>query len=241
MAQTLLDEVQEFCQEMMLPVPSAVANSADANVRQIKMLLLRAGNSLAVRGDWSRLTHETVHTTLAQEDQGSIYDITGASATAFRKFKADTFWDRTDRLPVWPLDAVDWQRIKATIGAMPRYRFRLVRGRLLLTPTPPAGHSLAFEWVSKWWIQDQAGSIKERFTADTDTFLIERELLKLALTWRWKKAKGFDYTEEYEELEARLKETLGHDVPRETLYAHDHTESVRPGIFVPEYSWNLPS
>lgn len=239
MPQTILDEVQEFCEEMMLPIPSAVVHSSDPNIRQIRKLLLRAGNAIAVRGDWSRLTHEKVHTTLAQEDQGSIYDITASGSTAFRKFKYETFWDRTDKLPICPIDPIAWQRVKATIAAMPRYRYRLVRGRLMLTPTPPAGHSLAFEWISKWWIQDSAGTIKERFTQDDDTFLIERELLTLGLTWRWKRAKGFDYTEEYEELEARLKETLGHDTPKEILYAHEREQRARPGIFVPEYNWNV--
>lgn len=241
MPQTILDEVAEFCEEMLLPIPGAVVGSADPNVRQIRALLLRAGNSLALRGEWSRLTHEEVHTTLAQEDQGSIYDITtgGTGATAFRKIKNETFWDRTDKLPIYPVNPIDWQRIKATISAQPRYKYRLVRGRLLMTPTPPAGHSLAFEWVSKWWIQDAVGTIKERFTADTDTFLVERELLKLGLTWRWKKAKGFDYTEEYEEYESRLSETLGHDVTRETLYMDQHEARARPGIWVPEYSWDV--
>ena len=123
---------------------------------------------------------------------------------------------------------------------MPRYRYRIVRHRLLLTPTPPAGHSLAFEWLSKWWIQDIAGTIKERFTADTDSFLVERELLKLGLAWRWRKAKGLDYTEEYEEYEQRLLETLASDQPRETIYMDNEEPRVKPGVFVPDYSWNLP-
>lgn len=240
MPQTILDEIREFCEEMLLPIPGAVVGSADPNVRQIKALLLRAGNALAIRGEWSRLTHEATHTTVAAEDQGSIYDITGSGATAFRKIKNETMWDRTDKLPIYPINPIDWQLIKATISANPRYKYRIVRGRLMMTPTPTAGHTVAFEWVSKWWIQDSVGTIKERFTADTDTFLVERELLRLGLAWRWKKAKGFDYTEEYEEYETRLSETLGHDVTRETIQMDGQPRTIRPGIFVPEYSWDLP-
>lgn len=239
MAQTIRDEVQEFCRELQLPVPDAVVTSADPNVRQLVALLSRAGNAIAIRGEWSRLTHETLHTTLAQEDQGSIYDITASGATAFRKIKLGTVWDRTDKLPVFPIDPQEYQSVKATISAMPRYRYRLVRGHLFMTPTPPAGHVFAFEWISKWWIQDQAAAIKERFTSDTDTFLVERELLRLSLMWRWRKAKGFDYTEEYEEYETRLSETLGHDVPREILNMGHEEPALKPGIFVPAYSWDM--
>jgi hypothetical protein len=99
---------------------------------------------------------------------------------------------------------------------------------------------VAFEWLSKWWIQDgTSGTIKERFTLDTDSFLVERELLKLGLAWRWRKAKGYDYTEEYEEYESRLAETLGNDVPRTTLRMDQEPAQVRPGVFVPDWSWDL--
>lgn len=241
MAQNLLTEVQDFCERMLLPIPQTVVGSNDPQVQQIKSILYEAGNSLAIRGEWSRLTHETVHTTVAQEDQGNIYEITaGNAATAFRKMKNETMWDRTDRLPVWPINPVHWQRIKSISAAMPRYRYRLVRARLLFTPTPPSGHQVAFEWVSKWWIQDgTSGTIKERFSLDTDSFLVERELLKLGLAWRWRKAKGMDYAEEYEEYESRLAETLGHDVTRDTLYLDQTEPRARPGVFVPDYSWDL--
>lgn len=241
MAQSLLDEVTDFCERMMLPIPATVIASADPHVKQIRAILYETGNALALRGEWSRLTEEKTFTTVAQEDQGSIYELTGTGTlTPFRKIKNETMWDRTDRLPVWPINPINWQRIKALSTSMPRYRYRIVRGRLLFTPTPPASHTVAFEWVSKWWIQDgTSGSIKERFTLDTDTFLVERELLKLGLAWRWRKAKGMDYAEEYEEYEARLAETLAHDVTRDVLYM-DHAEPrMKPGVFVPDYNWDL--
>lgn len=243
MAQTLLTEIQEFCERQMLPVPSAIIGSQDEQVTQIKALLYEAGNSIALRGDWSRLTHEEVHTTTAAEDQGNIFEIvSGATtATAFRKIKDDTVWDRTDRLQVRPLNDPDYARVKAMNSALARYRYRIRAHRLLLVPAPPAGQSLAFEWVSKWWIQNSVGAIKERFTADTDSFLVERELLKLGLIWRWRKAKGFAYEEEYNEFEDRLKEMLASDTPK-TVIRMDGNEFWQRvgGVFVPESNWNLP-
>lgn len=241
MAQNLLTEVQDFCERMMLPVPVSVMGNDDPNIKQVRAILYEAGNSLAIRGDWARLTFEDVHTTLAQEDQGNIYEITATGgATAFRKIKNETMWDRTDRLPIVPINPIDWQRAKAVVSAGPRYRYRLVRGRLLMTPAPPAGHAVAFEWLCKWWIQDgTSGTIKERFSLDTDSFLVERELLKLGLAWRWRKAKGMDYTEEYDEYESRLAETLAHDVTRSVLQMDDSRPAAGPGVMVPDYSWNV--
>ena len=242
MAETLLTEIQDFCERRLLPVPAVIIGNDEPNVKQLKALLYETGNQIAIRGEWARLTHECTHTTLAQENQGNIFTLTAGSiqATAFRKIKDQTVWDRTDRLPVGPIDPIAWQRFKATVGASARYRYRLLRHELLLTPTPPAGHILAFEWVSKWWIQDVAGNIKETFTADTDSFLIERELLKLGLTWRWKKEKGLAYEADLAEFEQRLMETLAHDTPKEVLYQDGPDRRARPGLWVPEYSWDLP-
>jgi len=227
----------------MLPIPSTIIDSLDPQVTQIKALLYEVGNSIALRGDWSRLTYEALHTTIGSEDQGNIFEITAGSdqSTAFRKIKDNTVWDRTNRWPVVPINDEDWALFKATVSAEARYRYRLLRHRLLLTPTPPAGHALAFEWVSKWWIQDGvSAAIKERFNADTDSFLVERELLKLGLTWKWRKTKGLPYEEEYNEFEDRLKEMLASDTPKSDISMTGERKSKRPGIFVPEYSWSLP-
>jgi hypothetical protein len=241
MAEDLLSEIQEFCEESLLPVPQSIIGNDDPQVMQLRALLFRAGQSIAMRHEWERLTFEKVHTTLAQEDQGNIFELTAGAttSTAFRTIKDQTVWDRTDRLTVLPIDAIDWQLVKGTAAVSPRYRYRLLRSRLLMTPTPPAGHEFVFEWVSRWWIQSASGAIKREFTQDTDSFLIERELLKLSLNWRWKKAKGLDYTEEYEEFETRLGEMKAHDTPKEVLY-QDHTQAQhRMGIVVPDYSWNV--
>lgn len=240
MAQTLLTEIQEFCERQMLPVPSAVIGSLDPQVVQLKALLYETGNNIALRGDWSRLTFEEVHTTTAAEDQGNIFEITAGSinATAFRKIKDNTVWDRTDRLPIAPINQEDWSKFKAIVASLPRFRYRLRAHRLLLTPTPPSGHSLAFEWISKWWIQNGVtGAIQERFQADTDSFLLERELLKLGLTWRWRKTKGLPYEEEYNEFEDRLKEMLAFDTPKTDIDMSGTPKTRQPGMFVPEYNW----
>lgn len=237
---TLLTEIQDFCERTKIPVPAAIIDNSDERVRQVKALLFEAGNALAIRSDWERMRFETVHTTLAQENQGKIFDITAGGATAFRKFANETLWDRSDRLPIIPIDGVSWQRLKGTVGSIFRYRYRLWQYDLHITPAPPAGHSVAFEWISRWWIQANNGAIKEEFTADTDSFLVERELLKLGLRWRWKKEQGLEYAEDFREYELRLIELAGHDTPKEVLHQDGRGRRVQPGVFIPESSWNLP-
>lgn len=240
---TLLTEIQDFCERTGLPVPSSIIGNPSEQIQQIKALLYEAGNSLSLRSDWERMRFETVLTTIAAENQGNIFNLTtgNSGATAFRKFADPVLWDRTDRLPVIPMDGATWQRIKGTVGSMVyRYRYRLWNYNLYITPAPPAGHSVAFEWVSRWWIQAENGAIQESFVTDQDSFLLERELLKLGLRWRWKKEKGLEYAEDFREYELRVQELAGHDTPKEVLYQDGRGRRVRPGVFVPEGSWQIP-
>lgn len=232
---TMLTAVQDFCERRGLPKPTAVTGSTDPQVRQIRALLEEAGLNLAKRGDWQGVTFEATHTTLALEDQGAM---TSLASNGFRKIKNDTIWDRTDKLPViGPMSDQEWQQLKGFTNTGPRYRYRIRGGKLLVNPTPTAGHTWAFEYVSKNWILNGA-TYKERFTADADTILLPEDLLVAGLTWRWLKAKGLDYAEEFAEYEAAVKDELGSDGGKAVLRA-DEPRTRGPGFFVPEGSWNL--
>lgn len=234
---SLLTIVQGFCQRTKLPVPATVMGNTDPQVIQFRALLEEEGQELSQRGQWEGLLREATHTTLAAEDQGTIISI---ATNGFRSILHETMWDRNDKLPVPLINSSAWQRLKATVGISPRYRYRLRGGKLLLTPTPPAGHTLAFEYLSKNWILGVDGTTyKELFTLDTDTLLLPEELLRLGLRWRWKKEHGLEYAEDFRTYETEVANALGRDGGKPTLYMDGSQPRVRPGVIVPEYSWDL--
>lgn len=235
---SLLTIVQGFCQRTNLPVPSTVMGNSNGLVVQMRALLEEEGQELSQRGLWEALVREATHTTLAASDQGTIISI---ATNGFRSVLHETMWDRTDRLPVPLINSSAWQRLQATAAVTPRYRYRLRGGKLLLTPTPPAGNTLAFEYLSKNWILGVDGTTyKELFTLDTDTLLLPEELLRLGLRWRWKKEKGLEYAEDFRTYETEVANALGRDGGKPTLYMDGSQPRVRPGVIVPEYSWDLP-
>jgi hypothetical protein len=208
-------------------------------VTQIRALLEKEGIELSGRGDWEGITFEATHTTIAAEDQGAITTI---AATGFRYIKNQTIWDRTDSLPVTgPLTPQEWQAVKGLANTGPRYRFRIRGGKLLVNPTPTAGHTWAFEYISKDWIVDTAGTTyKQYFTADSDKVLLPDEILTLGLEWRWKAEKGLDYAEDFRSYENMVKDVLGRDGGKPVLHMGDSFWSgPKPGVFVPDGNWNL--
>lgn len=234
---SLLTIVQAFCERTQLPSPTTVMGNADAQVIQVRALLEEEGDALSRRGDWEGLTFEASHTTLAAEDQGAIATL---CTNGYRSIKNETMWDRTDKLPVPQLHSTLWQRYKATVSTSPRYRYRIRGGKLLMTPTPTAGNSLYFEYVTRNWILGADGvTYKSAFTLDTDTMLLPEELFKMGLRWRWKKEHGFEYAEDFRDYETMVADALGRDGGKPVINLDGGYPQARPGIIVPEYSWPL--
>ena len=230
---SLLTTVQRFCRRTNITVPTTVIDATDAQIIQIYALLEEEGNDLSGRGNWEILTREALHTTIAQESQGDIADI---ADEGFRYIKNDTIWDRTENLPVIVIDGPDWQAEKGFATTSPRYRARVRGGELIVTPTPVAGNTWAFEYVTWNWIN---GGAKQYFTADTDRIDLPEPIVMMGLRWRWKKEKGFEYAEDFRTYEKLVNDALSRDGLNRVLYQDREPRNASPKIVVNEGNWPL--
>jgi hypothetical protein len=69
---TLLQNVQDVCLELGLPVPSIVANNTDETVLQLKALMNRVGDTLTTENDWQALIKEYRFQTVYYQSNGSV-------------------------------------------------------------------------------------------------------------------------------------------------------------------------
>jgi len=237
MALTLLQIVTNFCNRSNIPAPTSVIASTDTRVLQILRLLEEEGNDLSMRGDWNVLTLQAIVTTTATESQGQI---TTLAPGGYRKIINDTIWDDSGRLPIYPIDGPEWQAIKAMVpsGISP-YRYRLRGGELISTPTPPAGLTWVFEYVSKAWILNGVNHV-QYFVADTDTTLLPDDLVLMGLRWRYMREKGLEYAELFRTYETQVQYNLSNERPRPRLNMSGCTDWRRPGIYVPAGNWIHP-
>src|SRR5206468_2988508 len=228
-----------MCRRTNVPVPTTVYGTTDPQVLQMMALLEEEGTDLSKRGPWEGITFEATLTTVATASQGAMTTI---ATNGFRYIKNNTIWDRTNKLPViGPMDSPEWQAIQALTWTGPRYRYRIRGGNLLVTPTPTAGYTWAFEYASKNWVLAVDGTTyKQYFTADTDTILLPDDLVLMGLRWRWKKEKGLEYAEQFRTYEMQVKDELGRDGGKPNLHMDDEGwRGPVPGIFVSPGSWNL--
>lgn len=199
------------------------------------------GQELAARYDWQALTKEATFTTVATESQGSITSIITAavSGDAMNSIVNNTIWNRTQRRPVFgPLDNQQWQQLKAMNISGPWNQFRIRGGNLIFVPVPTAGHTCAFEFVSKNWATDSTGAtLKSAFTADGDLSSLDDRLITLGLVWRYKASNSLEYAEDFNKYEAAVADAIGRDGVRDWLNMDAARFDFPPGVMVPLGSW----
>lgn len=205
---TMLSIIQDVADRVGIPRPTTVVGSTDQQVRQLYALLNEEGSELSKRGDWQSLTSEWTFTTNAATIQ------TGDPIPPdLDRFIADSFFNRTQvRKLIGPITPQEFQRIQAQpVYTRVYLSFRERDGQILISPPPPEGNLIAYEYISNLWARSGSGTPKESFTADDDTSYLPENILKMGLRWRWKHAKGLDYAEDMATYERAADKALGND------------------------------
>lgn len=212
---SLLTIVQAACDRLGIARPSVVMASADDTIRVMRALANQEGRELAARATWQRLTLRTSFTTLAQQVQ------TGAVPTDFSRFVPDTAWNETRRLPMnGPLEPHEWQAMAVNENGADSNLYYRVRGNdFLLLPTPSAGDTISYEYVSAYWVDTDADGLGEAdaWAADSNTSLLSEELLTLGIVWRWLKRNRLQFADEFAEYVANVSQAIGRDGGRRTI------------------------
>jgi hypothetical protein len=233
---SLLTIVQQAALRIGVTSPNAVVSSTDANVTRLLALANEEGQELSARYEWQALRNEATFTTVATASQGALTTLAGAD---FRYMINETFWNRTQRRPIFgPLTDQQWQQIQAQQILGPWYQYIIRGGNILFTPTPAAGQTCAFEWVSKNWCSDSTGATtRALWAADTDIGRISEELMTFGLVWRWKQSLGLDYTEDYNKYEKRVADAMAQDGTKPRINMGQNGMDVYPGVIVPSGNW----
>lgn len=231
---TLLELIQDVADLLGIPRPSTVVGSTDAGVRQLLQLANREGRELSSRYPWQSLVNEATFTTVATESQGALSTIIGATQV-LRSVVNDTLWNRTTGEPVCgPRDGRTWQAYKAQTFTSPLAEYRIRGDALLIIPTPTAGQTVAFEYVSRCWLTDTLGTTyRQAFSADTDVVLLDHEIVRVGLEWRWLQRKGFEYAESFASYERMVADAMARDGTKPSIVMGEnaiHAEMAIPRL-----------
>jgi hypothetical protein len=108
----------------------------------------------------------------------------------------NTHWDKTKHWQMLgPVDAQQWQWLKSGyISTGPRVRWRILGNTFQIWPPYNTQEYLGFEYRSKGWVRSSTDQVKNSFTADNDTSVLDDTVIVLATKLKYFQIKGFDTT-----------------------------------------------
>lgn len=186
---SLLTIVQGAADRLGLTRPSSVTTSSDPLAVTLLGLAQEEGKTLARRHSWQVMQTEYTFPTVASTSSYAL-------PTGFDRILVDTVFNRTRRRRmVGDLTPAQWQETQASLVTRVNPAFR-IRGNLFyISPTPTAAETVAYEYISLNWCQSAAAVGQTAWALDTDTGILDEELMTLGIVWRFKSAKGLDYAE----------------------------------------------
>jgi hypothetical protein len=185
-------------------------NQGTAEVERMVALANRSATSIA-QWEWQTLRQRYTFTLSTDTE----YDL----PADYRAFIPDTMFSENHVWPAdFPTDTSFWSYLKATSGGSDaRFTMRLLDGKLHVHQ-PESGEQVSFEYLSKYPVLSSTGTAKERFTADTDTFRLDDDLLIKDLTWRYRKLVGHpDWQADLAEFRVYQTVKRGQDKGAQTL------------------------
>jgi hypothetical protein len=107
-----------------------------------------------------------------------------------------THWDKSKHWEMLgPEDAQQWQWLKSGyISTGPRVRWRILDNQFQIWPIMNTQEYLGWEYRSKGWARSATGAIKNSFTADTDTTVLDDRIMVLYTKLKYFQIKAFDTT-----------------------------------------------
>jgi hypothetical protein len=108
----------------------------------------------------------------------------------------NTHWDKTKHWQMLgPVDAQQWQWLKSGyISTGPRVRWRILGNTFQIWPPYNTQEYLGFEYRSKGWARSATDQVKNSFTADSDTTVLDDTIMVLATKLKYFQIKSFDST-----------------------------------------------
>lgn len=207
---TLLKICQDVADEVKDNRPGSIVGNEDPTAQVLLRLAQKVGRDLMESVEWQVLRKEQTFTAVAGENQANILP------DDFNRFVKETFWDRTNKVLIaGPIQAVEWQSIKAQGHTYLDPKFIHRGNAVSIYPAMGGGESLAFEYVSDEWCTDSAGTTGQTaWAADTDVSLIDEELITLGVLYEHLASEGQPAGGAFQDFKDRLRVLKKSDQPR---------------------------
>lgn len=209
---TLLSIIQDASVILGLPEPSAAISSTDPGTQKLISFANQAGTQLMRYHDWQGLIVEQNFTSVATQVQTNALPPVDYDRLVYNP----EIWDLTSHLKLMgPTPQRYWREILGGLTSGTPGWWRILGNQLNVLPVMAAGHTLAFEYISKrWTLAADQTTRQPAFMADTDTTVVPvfEHLIQLEIIWRFRQSRGFaQYAEDMATCEREKEKAAASD------------------------------
>ena len=131
----------------------------------------------------------------------------------FERITNRTQWDKTKHWEaLGPEDAQQWQWLKSGyISTGPRIRWRILDNQFQVWPPMNTQEYIGWEYKSKGFARSATGAVKNSFTQDSDTTVLDDRIFVLGTKLKYWAIKGFDNTALMQEYQRYLSVAKAQD------------------------------
>jgi hypothetical protein len=212
---TILSVIQGVADVVGVSRPTAVMASVERAHQELAALANEMAERIRDANDWRLLRTLETYT-------GDGTTTTFALPDDYARMVLDVeMWASDFRAPIcFVSDANDWLQLAERDIESGGGSWTIIGGSVEIDFPPLANLITAkYYYISNLIVAPSVGDNQATFTADTDTFRLDENLLKLAMIWQWKANKGQAYAEDMQNYEARLARRISDDGGRKVLRA----------------------
>jgi hypothetical protein len=207
---TLLTIIQSVCGKVGVPKPLTVVGNVDPRAITFLELAKEELRELCRVKWWGGLTRFGTVNIVAATSQYSL----PALYPDFDKLVPSTLYGSTTLLgPRGGLNPAQWADSQkyGSIYGIPG--FRMVGNTLYIVPAPTVANTYAFEYKSKQRVLAADNvTYKETFLADDDAPVLDDQLLRLGIAWRYRYSKGLEYAEDFRAYQEAIEQTYAQEL-----------------------------
>lgn len=200
---------KEICNRVLaetgFPQFSSIASNADAGAQQILAIANTQLRLMSQKHEWPQLEVEYSFDTVASQAQY-------AWPADFRKLVVGSVFDTEQYYRVRGSTTIEqWNSYKyGLLGSLSHQRFRQVYvagvPTIELTPAPTDARSLVALYMTNEYARNAAGVSQAEYVLDTDVSKVPEHIVEIGIKWRFRRAKGLDYSVEIAEYESMIRQ-----------------------------------
>lgn len=234
---SLLSIAQDVADAIGLARPTAVISSTNQVSRQILAMAKETLDELAGMDTWPVL--EVVYTfpTVVEQETYALPDDFGRLIGDSTYLASQYYQMRGSLSPG------DWSRQRDALPTqIGRYKMRLFGDpvQMHIVPTPQTVETVMFEYLTTNRVIKSNNTRGPTYEADTDVCMLPETLVYKGTKWRLKRAKGLDYSEEFNDYETSRARMLAQALAfgsTPVAYRHLIEDPEIPIGWIPEWGY----